>query len=95
MAATLDDLTKTEDTYSRNLHSIVDRIRPAVEPLIGTPICNDPEKLLMEAVRANIRASVEKLRKGSSILEELQQDGLQIIGAKYSLKRGIVEFLDE
>jgi len=95
VAATIDDLTNTEDNYSRSLHSIVDRIRPAVEPLIGTPECSDPEELLMEAVRANIRASVKKLRNGSPILDELQQHGLQIVGAKYSLKRGIVEFLDE
>jgi len=94
VAATLDSLDKTEDTYSRNLHSIVDRIRPAVEPLLNSPTRKTPEDFLMEAVNANIRASVEQLRKGSPILEELQQDGLQIVGAKYSLKRGVVDFLD-
>ena len=94
VAATLDSLEKAEDTYSRNLHSIVDRIRPAVEPLLNSPTSKTPEDFLMEAVNANIMASVEQLRKGSPILEELQQDGLQIVGAKYSLKRGVVDFLD-
>ena len=94
VAATLDSLEKDEDTYSRNLHSIVDRIRPAVEPLLNSPTSKTPEDFLMEAVNANIIASVEQLRKGSPILEELQQGGLQIVGAKYSLKRGVVDFLD-
>ena len=80
---------------SRNLRSIVDRVRPSVDALLA----NDPglayEDLVREAVRANIRASVKNLRKGSEILEQLVQDGsLTIVGAEYSLETGVVEFLD-
>jgi len=52
--------------------------------------------LLDQAVRANIRASVDHLRHGSEILETLiRDDGLLIVGAEYSLKTGAVDFFDD
>jgi carbonic anhydrase len=46
-------------------------------------------------VRANIRTSVNHLRHGSRLLEDMiEQDGLQVVGAEYSLETGIVEFLE-
>ena len=93
--ATLDELGQTGDHQSRNLRSIVDRIRPSVEPLLATELRYDSEGLVREAVRANIRASVDHLRHGSEILEELiQREGLLIVGAEYSLESGVVEFFD-
>ena len=51
--------------------------------------------LIREAVRANVRVSVNHLRHGSDLLEKLtQQEGLMIVGAKYSLDSGVVTFLD-
>ena len=36
------------------------------------------------------------LRHGSEVLEQLIQDeGLVVVGAEYSLESGVVEFLDE
>jgi carbonic anhydrase len=53
------------------------------------------EALVTQAVRANIRASVNHLRHGSEVLELLIRDGgLRVVGAEYSLETGIVEFLD-
>ena len=50
---------------------------------------------MRQAVRANIRASVNHLRHGSAILERLiQEDGLLVVGAEYSLESGVVEFFD-
>jgi len=95
VAATLNDIRQEEDTCSKNLLSIVDRIRPAVKPLLSQPCANDPDELLLQAVRANIHASVQQLRTGSPILETLQEEGLRIIGAKYSLKRGVVDFFED
>ena len=47
------------------------------------------------AVRANIRTSVDHLRHGSALLEELiARDGLLVVGAEYSLETGRVEFFD-
>jgi carbonic anhydrase len=39
--------------------------------------------------------SANQLRHGSEILEQLiQKDGLQVVGAEYSLDTGVVEFFD-
>ena len=80
---------------SRNLRSIVDRIRPSVEALLATELRHDPDALVRQAVRANIRVSASHLRHGSDVLEQLiQHDGLIVVGAEYSLETGIVEFFD-
>jgi carbonic anhydrase len=93
--ATLEQLGRRSEDQSRNLRSIVDRIRPCVEPLLRTELGRDPDALLREAVRANVRMSADHLRHGSEILEQLiQKDGLQVVGAEYSLDTGIVEFFD-
>jgi carbonic anhydrase len=93
--ATLEQLGRRSEDQSRNLRSIVDRIRPSVEPLLRTELGRDPDALLREAVRANVRMSADHLRHGSEILEQLiQNDGLQVVGAEYSLDTGIVEFFD-
>ncbi len=93
--ATIDELKRAPVHRTRNLHSIVDRIRPAVEPLVAAGVGASPETLVHEAVRANIRASANHLRHGSEILEELiQRDGLLVVGAEYSLETGVVDFFD-
>lgn len=94
--ATLDQLGQPQELRSRNLRSIVDRIRPGVETLMETDLANDPEQLMRYAVRANIRASTHLLRQGSEILEDLiRNDGLLIMGAEYSLATGEVEFFEQ
>ena len=74
----------------------MDRVRPAVEGLLATELRHDMNALARQAVRANIRASVDHLRHGSEILEQLiEHEGLLVVGAEYSLETGVVEFLDE
>jgi len=93
--ATLEELQRATETRSPNLRSIVNLIRPSVEPLLETGEKRSPEDLTREAVRANIRASADHLRHGSAILEQLiRDDGLVVVSAEYSLSTGIVEFLD-
>jgi carbonic anhydrase len=93
--ATLEELRRPTENQSRNLRSIVDRVRPSVEKLLDAELTLDKDGLVREAVRANIRASVRNLRKGSEILENLVQDGsLTIVGAEYSLETGVVDFFD-
>jgi len=88
-------LQRPRERQARNLQSIVDRIRPSVQGLLATDLCNDPEALMRQAVRANIRASVGHLRHGSQLIEELiDESGLRVVGAEYSLETGIVEFFD-
>jgi carbonic anhydrase len=92
---TLDQLARPFERQSRNLHSIVDLIRPSIEGLLTTSLAHDHDRLVHHAVRANIRASVHHLRHGSDILENLVQNaGLMVVGAEYSLETGVVEFFD-
>jgi carbonic anhydrase len=93
--ATLEELQQPTEGQSRNLHAIVDRVRPSVEALLTTELRHDAEGLVREAIRSNIRASASHLRHGSEILEQLIADeGLVIVGAEYSLETGVVEFFD-
>ena len=93
--ATLNELAKREAHRSPNMRSIVDRIRPAVEPVMAHHEMGEGEAVLRESVRANIRASVEHLARGSRILEALIARGeLRVAGAEYSVETGVVEFFD-
>jgi carbonic anhydrase len=93
--ATLEELGRPSPEQSPNLRSIVDRVRPSVEPLLETELAHSPESLLHHAVRANIRTSANHLRHGSQILEQLIQKGrLRVVGAEYSLETGEVDFFD-
>jgi carbonic anhydrase len=94
--ATLEELRMPTENQSGNLSSIVERVRPAVEGLLATPLAQDTDQLVKAAVRANIRASVTHLRHGSPVLEQLIRDhGLMVVGAEYSLVTGVVEFFDD
>ena len=78
------------------MRSIIERIRPAVTPLLETELANDPEALYREAVRANVRLAADHLRHGSYVLERLiEEDGLVVVGAEYSLETGIVHMFDD
>jgi len=95
IAATLEELGRPSSDRSRNLRSIVDRIRPSVVTLLSAGLGSDPQRLLRQAVRANIYASVDHLRHGSEVLESLiLRDGLVVVGAEYSLESGVVEFFE-
>jgi carbonic anhydrase len=93
--ATLEEVLGRTTSQSRNLRSIVDRVRPAVETMLSGHRDADPDGMLRDAVRANVRASVNQLRHGSELLEELiRKDGLLIVGAEYSLETGVVTFFE-
>jgi len=93
--ATLEELQRPSASQSRNLRAIVDRVRPSVEALLETDLRHDLGALVEHAVRINIRASANHLRHGSEVLEQLIQDeGLLIVGAEYSLDTGVVDFFD-
>lgn len=93
--ATLDELEHPTKTKTSNVLSIVNRIRPTVEPLFHTGLHEHPEQLLETAIRANILAATNHLRHGSQMLEQLIQSGdLSIVGAEYSLETGKVDFFD-
>jgi carbonic anhydrase len=96
VVATLKELSLEQTHRSPNLRAIVDRVRPAIEPILAAHGGNDEDALVGAAVRANILASVERLSHGSLILEQLIDAGnLVVVGAEYSIETGKVEFLDD
>ena len=96
IAATIEAITGAEGRASRNLMSIVNRVRPAVEGLMATDLVRDGERLHREAMRANVRASVNQLRHGSEVLERLAHEGgLAVVGSELDLSTGEVRFFDD
>lgn len=93
--ATLRELEQPTENRSPNLRAIVDRIRPSVQSLLETDEPPNRDALLRRSIRANCRASADRLRHGSRILEDLiETDGLLVVGAEYSIENGMVDFFD-
>jgi carbonic anhydrase len=93
--ATLEELMRPTENQSRNLRSIVNRIRPSVEVLLATELRHDADALVRHAIRTNARVSASHLRHGSELLEQLiQQNRLVVVPAEYSLDTGLVDFFD-
>jgi carbonic anhydrase len=93
--ATLEEMRRPSENQSPHLRSIVDRIRPSVGELLQTELQHDLDSLVDRAVRSNVRVSMNQLRHGSDILEQLiRDDGLMVVGAEYALETGEVEFFD-
>ena len=91
--ATIEAITSKSGPASRNLMSIVDRVRPSIEALVGTDLARDPERLRREAIRANVRTSVNQLRHSSDSLELLAGRGeLAVVGAELDVATGAVAF---
>ena len=94
VAATLDALSEPGTEFSPGLQAVVDAVTPAVESLVGSAATVD--ELMPRAVRANIAASVDRLKYGSEVLSDLIAQGkFQVIGAEYSLQTGQVRFYDD
>jgi len=95
VAATLDAVMSGTPADSRNIRSIIDRVRCSVEIAKESAPANDRAELLRLASRANIRIACNQLRHGSDIIERLiDKDGLLVVGAEYSIETGEVEFFD-
>lgn len=91
--ATLKLLQQSPEEQSANLRLIVDSLRPSIEELLKTELAHDTEALVDQAVRANIRVSMNNLRSGSEILDQQIRSGaLAVVGAEYSLETGMVDF---
>jgi len=94
--ATIDALQDPLEDRSMHVNSIVEYIRPSVETLLESGEKMSRDELLKQAVRANVKTTVDGLRHSSDTLEQLMRDdGLHIVGAEYSLETGVVEFFDD
>jgi carbonic anhydrase len=93
--AAIEAITSAHGPASRNQRSIVNRVRPTIESLVTTELAKDPVRLRREAMRANVRASVNHLRHGSEVIERLSDEGgLAVVGAELDLMTGEVIFFD-
>jgi carbonic anhydrase len=95
VTATVEQLERPAADQSANLRAIVDRIRPAVEPLLPGEGRADRDALVRDAVQANVRLAAEQLRHGSQLIEDgIAAGSLSVVGAEYALGTGRVTFLD-
>src|SRR5262245_14669659 len=79
ISATIEELLRPAEKQSRNLRSIVDRVRPSVDGLLRTELKHDLTSLMRHAVRFNVSLAASHLRYGSEVLEALiEKDGLMI-----------------
>jgi carbonic anhydrase len=96
VTAAVEEVLGRSTNESRNLRSIVNRVRPSVQAVVSGGRDRSIDALVTDAVRANVRASVDHLRHGSELLEGLiHRDGLRVVGAEYSLETGVVSFFDD
>ncbi len=93
VTAAVEALQRGDGPESENLRAITDRIGPHIAGLVKPGATLD--EVLPEAVRANVRASVDHLGHGSRLLEDQVLAGkLAVVGAVYELETGEVHLLD-
>jgi carbonic anhydrase len=94
--AALEAISHRPGSSSSNMLSIVNRVRPNIESLIVTDLAHDPVRLRREAMRSNVRASVNHLRHGSEVIERLAHaGGLAVVGSELDLATGEVAFFED
>lgn len=76
-----------------SIGSIVENIKPAVEKVKASGVAED--QVYEKAIDENIKNAIAEIEK-SPVIEELVASGkLKVVGAKYDLDTGEVEFLSE
>src|SRR5262245_52200183 len=85
IAATLHAIATGMGPESKNLRAITDRISPHIDAIARRGPAGDETS--REAMRANVRASVDHLRHGSQILEDLVlKSRVVVVGAEYEIE---------
>jgi carbonic anhydrase len=73
-----------------NLTQLVNQIKPAI-----TGDKSNPDKMLDETSRKNVKLQMESILKHSDVISALVKEGkVKIVGAYYDLNTGKVEFLN-
>ena len=84
-------VVKENTTFPGSIGKMVEPIVPAVLKVQG-----QPGDLLDNAVRENVRRTAHRLRTSEALLAEpLKAGKLKIVGARYDLDDGSVDFFDE
>lgn len=95
IAASVRSIQSNHGPESKNIAAITGRIAPHIEGLVRGVEPAEVVGLMREAMRVNVRASVDHLRHGSQLLEELVlSDRVAIVGAEYELETGRVHFFE-
>lgn len=94
--ATLEQVRAPDPGLSPNLLALVDRIRPSILPILERVGDASEADVMEAAVRANVFGAVEAVNAQSPTIARLvREEGLRIVGAKYDLESGTVEFLTD
>ncbi len=89
VTAALDSTNRRE-----TLPSAIQQVLELIDPAIANGDASLPlDHQLKNAIRENVRRSVEKLRRTEAIQERCESGKLDIVGAVYDLESGVVEFL--
>jgi len=87
-----------DNIQGNNLTILLDRIHPAVEAAkadIEGPYSSSNEEYAHEVTRQNVLLTVQKIRRISPMLQDLEKKGEIIFqGALYDVSTGTVEFID-
>ena len=93
MRAALAAVRSGREPEPANLRMLVEKIRPAVECAIEGGDGQGMDALADLAGRENVRRAVDVIRNDPGVIRKLVDDeGLEIVGAEYSLATGVVEF---
>lgn len=88
-AAMLDEAERSIEPHY--VKFLLDRIVPSVSQL---PRIRDPKARMREAVIANVRMQVYKLKQNPTIQEAIQNRDIAVIGAYYEISSGAVDFFE-
>lgn len=73
-----------------NITPLLEKIKPAVNAIGGEMT---PDNIETVAIK-NVEMTMDRIRKESSILNEMEQNGeIKIVGASYSVETGVVTFI--
>jgi carbonic anhydrase len=77
-----------------SLTGLLDKIKPAIGATTYSGERSSKNDGFVDAVaKANVRQTINEIRKGSAVLSSLEKEGkLKIVGAMYHLNGGKVEF---
>jgi len=73
-----------------NITNLLNKIKPSITAYSANPT----EKEIDDVAIKNVKHSIEEIRKGSTILKEMEDSGeIEIVGAMYDVNTGIVNFM--
>jgi len=79
-----------DDAELGNLTQLVKQIKPAI-----TGDKSNPDKMLDETARNNVKLTIDKILKNSQVISGLVKEGkVKIVGAYYDISTGKVEFFN-